>query len=282
VENTITLEKEPLTLVGRSLEIGTPAPPFTAVSTHMEEVGLATYGEKIKLTIFFPSIDHPVCDLQVREMNRRAKDLPESVAVIGISRDTPFALKRFRETFGIRNLELISDQRYGSFGISYGVLIRELNLLCRGAVILDWNDLLRYRQIVHELSHQPDFDDIMKHLWEIVRGSAEGGGTPLHSRRESGEGEASSLSPEAVSRLMSGLSGWELVEGKRISKRYTFKSFIDAKLFLDLICTIAVERDHHPSLTLNYNTLHVSLTTHAAGGPTGRDFTMARLIDSLT
>jgi thiol peroxidase len=244
-------------------------------------VSLATYAEKFKLIVFFPSIDHPVCDLQVREMNRRAKDLPESVAVIGISRDTPFALKRFSETFDVRNLELISDQRYGSFGICYGVLIRELNLLCRGAFILDRSNHLRYRQIVRELSNQPDFDDIMVHLWEVARAPADEDETPRYKRRETGEGEESALSSESISTLMSDIPGWELVEGKRISKRFSFKSFTEAKLFLDLICAVAEEQNHHPSLTLSYNRLHVSLTTHTAGKPMDKDFTMARLIDSL-
>ena len=80
---------------------------------------------------------------------------------------------------------------------------------------------------------------------------------------------------------MSEIPGWDLVEGKRISKQFTFKNFSDTKLFLDLICTVAEEEGHHPSLTMNYNRLRVSLTTHTAGGLTARDFTLARIIDSL-
>jgi thiol peroxidase len=275
MNRTITFEKAPLTVVGRSPEIGSPAPHFSAVSSDFEEVDLKAYGEKTKLIIFFPSIDHPVCDLQVREMNRRAKELPTSAVVMGISRDTPFALKRFRETFDIRNLDLVSDQRYGSFGINYGVLIRELNLLCRGAVILDRGNRIRYRQIVHELSNQPDFDDIMKHLRAIARGPVDEENVAAAGRTES------TLSSETIPALMSEIPGWDLVEGKRISKQFTFKNFSDTKLFLDLICTVAEEEGHHPSLTMNYNRLRVSLTTHTAGGLTARDFTLARIIDSL-
>jgi thiol peroxidase len=275
MNRTITFEKAPLTVVGRSLEIGSPAPRFTAVSSDFEEVDLKSYGEKNKLIVFFPSIDHPVCDLQVREMNRRAKELPTSVVVMGISRDTPFALKRFRETFDVRNLELISDQRYGSFGINYGVLIKELNLLCRGAVILDRGNRIRYQQIVHELSNQPDFDAIMEHLRAIARGLADEEGAAIAGRIES------TLSSEMILALMSEIPGWDLVEGKRISKQFTFGNFSDTKLFLDLICTVAEEEGHHPSLTMSYDRLRVSLTTHTAGGLTERDFTLARIIDSL-
>ena len=94
------------------------------------------------------------------------------------------------ETFDIKNLELFSDQRYGSFGVSFGVLIRELNLLCRGAVILDRSNHLQYRQIVPELSNQPDFDDIMEHLGEVITAPTDGAVTPLdrgHEPKEGGE-----------------------------------------------------------------------------------------------
>ena len=56
---------------------------------------------------------------------------------------------------------------------------------------------------------------------------------------------------------------------------------MEAKYFLDLISVIAEEQGHHPTLTLIYNKLKVTLTTHAAGGLTENDFIMARIIDEL-
>jgi len=44
---------------------------------------------------------------------------------------------------------------------------------------------------------------------------------------------------------------------------------------------IAEEEGHHPGLTLIYNRLKVTLTTHAAGGLTENDFIMAKHIDEL-
>jgi len=282
MEKTVTFEKSPLTLEGRNLEPGMKAPNFTAVNTDLKHTSLAVYGSTVKLISFFFSIDHPICDLQVREMNRRAATLPETVSVIGISRDIPFALKRFRDTFDIRNIHLISDYRYGSFGLNYGVLIKELNLLSRGTFILDSGNVLRYRQIVRELTNQPDFDDIFNHIDEVL-------GNPQNSPDSAEtlqcipcEGSVPPLSDEVIASMMQSIPEWELIDNRKISRLFTFKNFMEAKSFLDILAAIAEEQGHHPSFDLNYNRLEVALTTHAAKGLTENDFVMAKIVDQIT
>ncbi|MDO8489322.1 MAG: 4a-hydroxytetrahydrobiopterin dehydratase [Candidatus Omnitrophota bacterium] len=71
------------------------------------------------------------------------------------------------------------------------------------------------------------------------------------------------------------------MEDKKITKEFKFKDFIEAKYFLDLISLIAEEQGHHPTLTIIYNRLKVTLTTHAAAGLTENDFIMAGIIDEL-
>jgi thiol peroxidase len=281
MDRTITFEKSPLTLAGRTLELEMMAPDFTALTTDLQDTTLANYGKTVKLISFFPSIDHPICDLQVREINRKARALPETVTVIGISRDIPFALKRFRETFDVRNIDLISDYRYGSFGLNYGVLIKELNLLTRGVFILDRGNVLRYRQIVRELTNQPDFDDIFKHLDEVLVDPERTPASPVSFECIPFKGTAPPLTDEVMPSLMPQIPAWELIENRKISRQFTFRDFIEAKSFLDILAAIAEEQGHHPSFILNYNRLRVTLTTHAAGGLTDNDFIMARIIDQL-
>ena len=280
MERNVTFEKLPLTLAGRNLAAGMKAPDFTAVNTSLENVSLADYGNTVKLISFFPSIDHPICDLQVREMNRRVEALPESVSVIGISRDIPFALKRFRETFDIRNIDLVSDYRYGSFGLNFGVLIKELNLLTRGCIILDNDNVLRYIQIVRELTHQPDFDDIFTHMDEVQRNPQNGDKAAL--RCVHCEGSVPPLPGDVVVTMMGSTPEWDLVENRKIKRSFTFDNFFEAKSFFDILAAIAEEQGHHPSFTLNYNRLEVALTTHAAKGLTENDFIMARIIDQIS
>ncbi|MDD5044422.1 MAG: 4a-hydroxytetrahydrobiopterin dehydratase [Candidatus Omnitrophica bacterium] len=95
------------------------------------------------------------------------------------------------------------------------------------------------------------------------------------------EGGALPLPKEKVDKLLAQYRGWQLVEDKKIVKEFKFKDFIEAKYFLDLISEIAQEQGHHPTLTLTYNKLKITLTTHAAAGLTDNDFIMAKIIDEV-
>ncbi|MFH0739326.1 MAG: 4a-hydroxytetrahydrobiopterin dehydratase [Candidatus Omnitrophota bacterium] len=87
----VTFKGSPLTLVGRSLKENTPAPDFVVVSQDLKEKRLADFSGKIKVITFFPSLDTPVCDLQVKEFNKKTSAISPEVAVIGISKDLLFA-----------------------------------------------------------------------------------------------------------------------------------------------------------------------------------------------
>jgi thiol peroxidase len=281
MEHKVTLERSPLTLQGRSIRTGMRAPDFNAINMELEQKSLSDYGETLKLIFFYPSIDHPICDLQVREMNRRAAELPENVCGIGISRDIPFALKRFSETFDIRNIDLISDYRYGSFGLNYGVLIHELNLLTRGTIILDSSNILRYRQLVAELTHQPDFDDIFNGLDDVLRNPVYDNSHAEAGQSSAYEDAAAPLSHDTVASLMQRIPDWGVVGNETITKSFVFETFDDAKSFLDILAAVSQEQNHHPGFVLDYNRLEVSLTTHGAKGLTEKDFIMAQIFDQI-
>lgn len=280
---TINFKGNPLTLVGRVLKIGTEAPDFRVVSPDLKEVRLSDFGEKIKVITSFPSLDTPVCDLQVKEFNKKASGFSSEVVVLGISKDLPFAQKRFCETFEIKNAVVLSDYKYSSFGINYGLLIKELNLLARAVMILDKNDVLRYFRVVEELTLSPDYEDVLKGLDEVIKSpSFSLKNEELPSQCKPCEGGVPPLPKDRIEKLMAKYRGWELDdEGKSLKKMFKFKDFVEAKYFLDLISVIAQDQGHHPKLTLDYSKLKITLTTHAAGGLTDNDFIMARIIDEL-
>jgi thiol peroxidase len=155
----------PLTLVGRVLKNEMPVPDFRVTSQDLKEITLADYRGKIKILTSFPSLDTPVCDLQVKEFNKRASHLSGEVVIVGVSKDLPFAQKRFCTEYDIDSVTVVSDYKTSSFGINYGLLIKELNLLARSVVIVDKNDYLRYLQIVDELTTPPDYEDVLPH-WQ--------------------------------------------------------------------------------------------------------------------
>ena len=281
MKKKVTFKNKPVTLVGRNIKINEIGFDFRVASNDLTENSLANFKDKIKLITFFPSLDTGVCDLQVKEFNKKASLLSSDVVVLGISKDLPFAQKRFCDSFKISNIKLFSDYKTSSFGINYGVLIKELGLLARGAVILDKNNVIRYIQIVDEITNSIDYDSLLKSLSEIVKSPNISIKDKILTRCRACEEGTSALKKDDILKNIKLLNQWEIIEDKKIVKEFKFKDFIEAKYFLDLIAAIADEQNHHPTLIINYNKLKVILTTHFVNGLTDNDFIMAKIIDQL-
>lgn len=168
MSRNITFKGEKMTLVGRLIRIGRPAPDFKVTSQDMMDVSLSGYSAKIKVITTFLSLDTPVCDLQVKEFNKRSSQLSPEVTILGVSKDLPFAQKRFCSANDIKNVVVLSDYKYSSFGINYGLLIKEMNLLARATLILDKNNVLRYVDIVEEATNPPDYEKALGALKEVI------------------------------------------------------------------------------------------------------------------
>ncbi|MFH0917677.1 MAG: thiol peroxidase [Candidatus Omnitrophota bacterium] len=160
----ITFKGAPLTLTGKPIKVGRRVFDFKLISQDLKVVKLSDFSGKIKVINFFPSLDTPVCDLQVKEFNRQAAGLSPLVVVIGVSKDLPFAQARFCSANEIKNEVVLSDYRFNSFGLNYGFLIKELNLLARGTLIIDQSDCLAYIQVVDEITHSVNFNDVFDNL----------------------------------------------------------------------------------------------------------------------
>ncbi len=279
--NEITFKGSPVQLVGRRLTPGKLAADFILVTNKMEEVRLAQFKNKIKVITTLASLDTTVCELQVKEFNKRAVGFSQNVVVIVVSKDLPFAQERFCVNHEINNLIVLSDYKYSSFGINYGLLIKELNLLARAVVILDSNDMLRYVQVAKELTQHLGYIETLSRLKEVVDSEPLRDDKNLPGKCVSCESGALPLPIEVIKNYLHSMSDWKLVENKKIVKEIKFIDFKDAKYFLDLLAIIVEEQGHHPVFTLNYNKLKMTLTTHVANGLTENDFTMARIIDEV-
>jgi len=281
ISKKVFFKGKPVTLVGRAIKTGVPAPQFTLVDDSFNNITLANFPGKVKIITSFLSLDTPVCDLQVKEFNKEASEFSPDVVVLGVSKDLPFAQQRFCSSNNIQNAKVFSDYRNSSFGINYGLLIKENNLLARAVIILDKNDIVRYVQIVEELTTPPDYKQTLAKLHEIIHTPILPKGNDTLGKCLACEAFATPLSALQVENLITEISGWELVDGKKIVKELKFKDFAEAKYCLDLLSIIAEEQGHHPNFSLIYNKLKISLTTHTAGGLTTNDFTMAKIIDEV-
>lgn len=271
-----------MTLAGRALKEGMLAPDFKVVDPALKEIGLSDFKGKIKVITFFLSLDTPVCDLQVKEFNKHASTISSDVAIIGMSKDLPFAQARFCHDNEIKNIKVLSDYKYSSFGINYGLLVKELNLLARGVLIIDKNNVIRYFKTVDELTTPPDYDDALKALESVVKNPAAAvQKSVLASKCKPCEEGTPPMPKDEVDKFLAQYRGWQLVEDKKIVKEFKFKDFADAKYFVDLVSARAEEQGHHPTILLTWGKVKITLTTHAAGGLTENDFIMAKIIDEM-
>jgi thiol peroxidase len=154
----ITFKGNGLTLLGNPVKAGDKAPDFSALDNGLGAVSLKDFAGKKKIISVTPSLDTAVCDLQLRKFNEAAAKLAGNVAMVNISMDLPFAIGRFCSTAGIDKVKTLSDHRDASFGLAYGVLIKELRLLTRSIFVIDANDVVKYAEIVPEVTSHPDYD----------------------------------------------------------------------------------------------------------------------------
>jgi thiol peroxidase len=156
--STITFQGSPLHLDGTLPAVGQKAPDFTLLANDLSPRGLKDFSGKALVIAAVPSLDTPVCDTEIRRFNKEVAALSDKLRILAVSCDLPFAQGRWCGAAGISAVQSLSDHRDVSFGKNYGVLIKELRLLARAVFIIDAQGVLRYVQIVPEMTNEPDYD----------------------------------------------------------------------------------------------------------------------------
>ena len=163
---SITLGGNPIKTNGELPKVGSKAPQFQLLKTDLSEVTLADFaGSKLVLNIF-PSVDTGTCAASVRHFNESASKL-ENTKVLCISRDLPFAQKRFCGAEGLENVVNLSDFKSGSFGKDYGLEMTDgaLNALhSRVVIVLDENGVVKYTEQVAEIADEPNYEAALASL----------------------------------------------------------------------------------------------------------------------
>ncbi|MGB3113467.1 MAG: thiol peroxidase [Candidatus Omnitrophota bacterium] len=167
-KNAVTFKGNPIPLLGNEAKTGQEAPDFKVLDAELNEKGLSDFKNKIKLIASVPSLDTPVCDLQIKRFNDEAAKISKDVAILFISMDLPFAQKRFCQEFNIKKVKTFSDHRDGDFGVKYGVLIKELRLLARAIFVVDKENKIRYVEYVKDITSQPDYETALNALKDIA------------------------------------------------------------------------------------------------------------------
>ena len=156
----IKLKGTPVDTNGKLPDVGNKAPNFELTKTDLSTLSLGSLrGKRVVLNIF-PSLDTSTCATSVRRFNKEAASLKNTV-VLAISKDLPFASARFCTTENIDNVIPLSAFRDTKFDYEYGMLIVNgplAGLLARGVVIIDENGKVIYRQLVEEITDEPDYE----------------------------------------------------------------------------------------------------------------------------
>lgn len=156
----ITLGGHAVNTSGTLPKIGEVAPDFSLTSTELNDLSLANFkGKKLVLNVF-PSIDTQVCAASVRMFSKAAVTLDDTM-VVHISRDLPFAHKRFCATEGLQNVMSLAEYKSQDFGKSYGIDMVDgkfAGLLSRAVVVIDENGKVIYTEQVPEIGEEPDYD----------------------------------------------------------------------------------------------------------------------------
>lgn len=164
----ITMKDQPLTLQGKGLKVGEPAPDFEALTNDLSPFKLSSLRGRICIISSVPSLDTSVCDIMTRRFNEAAGSLGGDVVVLTISMDLPFAQSRWCGAAGVENVQTLSDHRDASFGNAFGVLIKELRLLARAVFVVDKEGIVSYVQIVNELTNEPDYEAVLQAVKDIT------------------------------------------------------------------------------------------------------------------
>jgi thiol peroxidase len=163
-KETVKLKGSLVLLKGYIPEIGEVAPDFTYVQSDMVEKSLYDLEGLNKIIISLPSIDTGICALETKKFNEAVAKL-ENTICLAISKDLPFALKRFCSEEGIENLKAVSDFRYGDFATEYNVEMVNSplkTLLARAVFVLDKENKITYVELVEDIVHEPEYDKVLE------------------------------------------------------------------------------------------------------------------------
>jgi thioredoxin-dependent peroxiredoxin len=166
---SVTMQGKSLRLLGEPIKVGKPLPSSELIDAMtMKPVDLSKERGSILLISVVVSTDTRVCEEQTHYLGEQGNTLPASVKRIVISRDTPFAQKRFAMEANLENLQYLSDYRTGAFGQATGLLIENVMLLARAVIIVDRQGIVRYIQVTPQVSSLPDMDAAFARATELA------------------------------------------------------------------------------------------------------------------
>lgn len=162
----IQLKENEVHTIGELPSVGEKVKDFVLVKNDLSRVSLSDFMGKRLVFNIFPSIETRVCAASVRQFNKLAVNLGNTL-VLCVSRDLPFALNRFCGAEGIENVITLSDFDKGEFGRNYGLEILDgafKGLLSRAVIVTNEEGKVMYNEQVPDISMEPDYNKALEAL----------------------------------------------------------------------------------------------------------------------
>ncbi len=162
----ITINGEKRQLVGNPPVVGDDFPHFKVFDKNDDKIKTRQLLGKVTLLSVVPDINTPVCSIQTKKFNSTMDQFPE-VNFLTISTNTIEDQQKWCAAEGVKNMQLVSDKEE-SFGYASKLLIPDEGILARSVWILDKEGKVVYRQIVEELTDEPDYDQALAELKKLI------------------------------------------------------------------------------------------------------------------
>lgn len=163
---TIDFNGIPVDTTGELPEIGAQAPDFELTADDLKPMRLSDFqGKRLVLNIF-PSIDTRTCATSARRFNEVVTSLDNTV-VVNVSKDLPFAQKRYCAAEGLENVKNASEFKTTSFSDNYHVTMKNgpfEGLFSRAVVVIDENGVVQHTEQVPVISQEPNYKAVVKVL----------------------------------------------------------------------------------------------------------------------
>lgn len=161
----VTLHGDAVALSGNVPQVGDQAPDFTLTANDLSTVSLSDSAGTVRLISVVPSIDTPVCAIETKRFNQEIDNLCAELVAYTVSVDTPFAQARWCGAEGVEKVQLLSDYKGAKFSKDYGLYVENpLGAAARCVFIVDGDGKIVYRQLVSEITDEPNYDEVLDKL----------------------------------------------------------------------------------------------------------------------
>jgi len=168
----LTLQGNQVVLKGTPIRVGDTLPEATLVASGMEQVSIVDGKGHVRILSIVPALETPVCEQQTHYLSEKNDGLEEQIELVTVSLDPPELQAKFAEEAEIENVTFLSDAPAAAFGNASGLLIEKPRILARAVLVVDSDNVVRYMQVVPEITKMPDMDAAFAFARGLVAESA--------------------------------------------------------------------------------------------------------------